>query len=113
MSIAGKVTYFTAMFPYVVLVILFAYSLTLEGAGRGIAAYLTPDLAALMNPEAWIAAGNQGHHSIGEKNCITHDPESRRTLRRFFKNSRHPFYSIEWLGPRRSSCPLACHSEDS
>ena len=64
MSIAGKVTYFTAMFPYVVLVILFAYSLTLEGAGRGIAAYLTPDPAALMNPEAWIAAGNQGHHSI-------------------------------------------------
>ena len=60
MYFAGKVTYFTAVFPYVVLVVLFAYSLTLEGAGAGIAAYLTPDPNALLKSDAWIAAGNQG-----------------------------------------------------
>ena len=57
--ITGKVTYFTALFPYIVLVILFGYSLTLEGASNGIKTYITPNATVLAEPEAWMAAANQ------------------------------------------------------
>ncbi|KAM9349533.1 sodium- and chloride-dependent betaine transporter-like [Symphorus nematophorus] len=56
---SGKVTYFTATFPYVMLLILLIRGLTLPGAGEGIYYYLYPDLNALTNLEVWIEAGSQ------------------------------------------------------
>ncbi|XP_061908799.1 sodium- and chloride-dependent creatine transporter 1-like isoform X4 [Entelurus aequoreus] len=55
----GKVVYFTALFPYVVLVILLAHALTLPGASNGIIYYLKPNWSKLGEAQVWIDAGTQ------------------------------------------------------
>ena len=39
---SGKVVYFTATFPYVLLIILLIYGCTLPGAADGISAFFVP-----------------------------------------------------------------------
>ena len=56
---SGKIIWFTAMFPYVILSILFAYGLSLVGSGNGISFYLTPKWEKLAEAEIWVAAGTQ------------------------------------------------------
>ncbi len=45
--------------PVILLIILLVRAVTLEGAGAGIAAYLTPSLSALMSVDVWLAAATQ------------------------------------------------------
>ncbi|CAB1415365.1 unnamed protein product [Pleuronectes platessa] len=61
----GKVVYFTATFPYVMLVVLLARGLTLPGAIDGIAFYLYPDPTRLVDPQVWMDAGAQVLFSFG------------------------------------------------
>ncbi|XP_015242449.1 PREDICTED: sodium- and chloride-dependent betaine transporter-like [Cyprinodon variegatus] len=56
---SGKIAYFTATFPYVMLLVLLIRGLTLPGAWQGIYYYLLPDLKRLANLEVWIEAGSQ------------------------------------------------------
>jgi solute carrier family 6 amino acid transporter-like protein 5/7/9/14 len=48
---SGKVAYFTALFPYVVLLILLVRGVTLPGAWTGIKKFLEPEWKELYNPK--------------------------------------------------------------
>ncbi|KAL7853845.1 hypothetical protein AOLI_G00206890 [Acnodon oligacanthus] len=55
----GKAVYFTAVFPYVMMLILLIRSLTLPGAMYGVKYYLYPQPSRLADPQVWIDAAMQ------------------------------------------------------
>ncbi|XP_069794949.1 sodium- and chloride-dependent glycine transporter 1 isoform X2 [Narcine bancroftii] len=62
---SGKVVYFTATFPYVVLTILFIRGITLDGAATGIMYYLTPQWDKILDAKVWGDAASQIFYSLG------------------------------------------------
>ncbi|CAF3562698.1 unnamed protein product [Rotaria sp. Silwood1] len=61
---SGKVAYFTAIFPYIVLLILIIFTATLEGAGKGIRYYIVPRWKLIGNFQIWQAAASQVFFSL-------------------------------------------------
>ncbi|XP_063726100.1 sodium- and chloride-dependent GABA transporter 1-like [Symsagittifera roscoffensis] len=61
----GKVVYFTALFPYVVLTVLLVRGLTLDGALDGLEFFLKPNMTKLLEPNVWMDAGSQVFFSYG------------------------------------------------
>ncbi|XP_062568817.1 sodium- and chloride-dependent glycine transporter 2-like [Saccostrea cucullata] len=62
---SGKVIYFTATFPYVVLIILLVRGVTLEGYEKGLEFYLVPKFDKLTDPRVWTDAASQIFYSLG------------------------------------------------
>ncbi|GAB1603766.1 sodium- and chloride-dependent transporter XTRP3-like isoform X1 [Argonauta hians] len=62
---SGKVVYFTATFPYLVLTAFLIRGLTLKGSGTGISYMFTPKLERLKDPLVWLDAAAQIFYSFG------------------------------------------------
>ncbi|KAL3886790.1 hypothetical protein ACJMK2_026762 [Sinanodonta woodiana] len=61
---SGKAVYFTAFFPYIVLLILLIRSLTLEGSLEGIKYYFKPQWERLLTAKVWGDAAVQIFFSL-------------------------------------------------
>ncbi|XP_074527626.1 sodium- and chloride-dependent GABA transporter ine [Halichoeres trimaculatus] len=61
----GKVVYFTALFPYVILIALLINNTQLTGAMKGIKFFIVPEWEKLLSVEVWVNAAAQIFNSIG------------------------------------------------
>ncbi|KAG1688561.1 Sodium- and chloride-dependent glycine transporter 2 [Nymphon striatum] len=61
---SGKVVYFTATFPYLILIILLVRGVTLPGALKGISYFFIPKWEQLLEVKVWKAAAEQLFFSL-------------------------------------------------
>ncbi|XP_069158252.1 sodium-dependent proline transporter isoform X2 [Procambarus clarkii] len=61
---SGKVVYFTATFPYVILIALLIVGVRLEGASEGLRYLFVPRWAELLNVTVWRKAAEQMFYSL-------------------------------------------------
>ncbi|VDO36588.1 unnamed protein product [Schistosoma margrebowiei] len=65
MSPSFTVVWFTALFPYVVLIIFLFRGITLPGSTNGIYHYIWPNIEKLKSAEPWVDAATQVFFSLG------------------------------------------------
>ena len=89
-----SVVYFTALFPYLVLVVLLAHGVTLPGALDGIVYYLKPNWSKLWEAQVRGGAGDTRRM----KNLETADPIGRKPKRNVRLGPNHvgipPFHLV-------------------
>ncbi|XP_058054984.1 sodium-dependent nutrient amino acid transporter 1-like [Anopheles bellator] len=61
---SGKVSYFLAIFPYIIIAVLLVRSLTLDGAWNGIKYFFMPQWSKLLEIEVWYQAVTQCFFSL-------------------------------------------------
>jgi solute carrier family 6 (neurotransmitter transporter, glycine) member 5/9 len=61
---SGKASYVLAIFPYIVLSILFVRAVTLPGSINGMKYFLTPQWDRILDPKVWYAAVTQVFFSL-------------------------------------------------
>lgn len=61
----GKIVWFTALVPYLILFCLLIRGVTLEGAANGISYFITPQWDRLASPTVWVDAATQIFFSYG------------------------------------------------
>ncbi|XP_020900567.1 sodium- and chloride-dependent betaine transporter-like [Exaiptasia diaphana] len=64
-KLTGKIVYFTAIFPLVIIFVMLIRGVTLDGVSEGILYYLKPDFARLADPQVWVFAATQIYWSLG------------------------------------------------
>jgi len=64
-KLTGKIVYFTALFPYLMLTAFLIRGITLPGASAGIEFYIKPNWTKLATAEVWVNAAVQNFNSIG------------------------------------------------
>ncbi|PSN54310.1 Sodium- and chloride-dependent GABA transporter ine, partial [Blattella germanica] len=62
---SGRVLYFTATFPYVLILAFLAHALTLEGSDEGLRYFFKPQWERLKDSKVWINAAAQNFNSLG------------------------------------------------
>ncbi|KAJ9601472.1 hypothetical protein L9F63_000389, partial [Diploptera punctata] len=62
---SGKVLYFTATFPYVLILAFLAHALTLEGSDTGLKYFFKPQWELLKDSKVWVNAAAQNFNSLG------------------------------------------------
>ncbi|XP_059482316.1 sodium- and chloride-dependent GABA transporter 1-like isoform X2 [Neocloeon triangulifer] len=56
---SGKIIWFSALFPYVIMIILLVRAVTLQGALNGLSYFIKPDWSKLTSSGAWIDGATQ------------------------------------------------------
>ncbi|XP_025831068.1 sodium-dependent dopamine transporter [Agrilus planipennis] len=64
-STSGKVVWFTALFPYAVLLVLLVRGATLPGSADGVKYYLYPNFSVITKADVWVDAATQVFFSLG------------------------------------------------
>ena len=102
---SGKVAYFTAVFPYLVLVILLIRGLTLPGYEIGLRFYLQPVWSKLKDPQVWGDAAVQVLVSVSLSVSRTMTANTSTNINMTSSNStiRMPliidkFVNMKWQG---------------
>ncbi|ALC38115.1 ine [Drosophila busckii] len=62
---SAKVRYFTATFPFVLIIILMFRAVTLDGAAEGLRFFFRPNWSELKDANVWINAASQNFNSLG------------------------------------------------
>lgn len=62
---SGKVSYFLALFPYIIMICLLIRGVTLNGAINGIIFLFEPTWNKIFDPSVWYAAVTQSFFSLG------------------------------------------------
>lgn len=82
----GKISYFTALFPYLMLTVLIVKGAMLEGSLDGIIHYIQPNFDRLGNITVWADAGTQIFYSLsiamgGVITLASYNPFHNNTIR--------------------------------